>query len=361
MKPKEEILCVDDESHVLEGLQRVLFRSYTVRVANSGAAGLEALAKKEAPVVISDMRMPGMDGATFLSRVQEKYPSTVRILLTGQSDLTAAANAVNHGGIYRFLLKPCDQSTLSRAIEDALAQHRLLRVEKDLLDRTLGGAVDALIKLLEAVAPHLQKENLAYCRIVDAILETEPVQERWACETAAKLAYIGHVTIPESSLEKKPETLKTMEESARTLAAEMLEAIPRLEGVAALVRAIDQPSSRSPAERVMQTAHRFLTLARNGLDSQRAAAQASDNTAIQSRLAGLEPEIVGKQYRDLPLSKLRVRMVIGEDIKTVAGAVIARSGHVITAPLLRRLENFDTQTGLVQPIRVLTGTSQGVD
>ncbi|MEO1171373.1 MAG: hypothetical protein AAFX94_04890, partial [Myxococcota bacterium] len=99
----------------------------------------------------------------------------------------------------------------------------------------------------------------------------------------------------------------------------------------------------------------------NGLDSQRAAAQASDNTAIQSRLAGLEPEIVGKQYRDLPLSKLRVRMVIGEDIKTVAGAVIARSGHVITAPLLRRLENFDTQTGLVQPIRVLTGTSQGVD
>ena len=98
--PNPRLLCVDDEPMVLEGLTLHLRRAFKLFTAPGGAAGLE-LIKKEGPfaVVMSDMRMPGMNGAEFLSKVREGWPDTVRILLTGQADLDSAISAVNEGQI----------------------------------------------------------------------------------------------------------------------------------------------------------------------------------------------------------------------------------------------------------------------
>src|SRR6478752_5272887 len=105
---RPRVLCVDDEPNVLEGLALHLHRRYEVTRATSGAAGLEALAKDPAiAVVVSDMRMPGMDGAQFLSRVRATKTDVVRLLLTGHADMTSAIAAVNDGQIFRFLTKPC--------------------------------------------------------------------------------------------------------------------------------------------------------------------------------------------------------------------------------------------------------------
>src|SRR2546426_3153897 len=95
-KERERILCVDDEPSILEGLKLHLGRRYDVATASSGAVGLEDLERNgSTAVVLSDMRMPGMDGATFLSRARETKPDTVRILLTGQADLNACIAAIN--------------------------------------------------------------------------------------------------------------------------------------------------------------------------------------------------------------------------------------------------------------------------
>ena len=101
---KEKILCVDDESSALEGYQRILHGQFEVSTAVSGAQGL-AILQKWGPfaVVISDMRMPGMNGAEFLALVRERAPETVRMLLTGYSDMNAAIDAVNRGRILQFL------------------------------------------------------------------------------------------------------------------------------------------------------------------------------------------------------------------------------------------------------------------
>ena len=101
------ILCVDDEPNVLSALSR-LFRAHgmTVRVAESGAAGVALLEESAADVVISDMRMPGMNGADFLQVVRERWPETVRILLTGQADAASIIDAVNQGEISRYITKP---------------------------------------------------------------------------------------------------------------------------------------------------------------------------------------------------------------------------------------------------------------
>src|SRR5579872_5364165 len=105
---RASILCVDDEPRVLDGLTRVLRRDFVVSTALSGADGL-ALLSQGGPfaVVMSDMRMPVMDGATFLQNVRQTSPDSTRVLLTGQTEIESAIAAINRGNIFRFLLKPC--------------------------------------------------------------------------------------------------------------------------------------------------------------------------------------------------------------------------------------------------------------
>src|SRR5579862_1017406 len=112
------VLCVDDEARVVEGLVLHLRKDYEVHTALNGGEALKKL--KEiggAAVVVSDMRMPNMDGATLLHHVMSFFPDTTRILLTGESGRDAAMNAVNKAHIFRFLAKPCPPEELRSAIE----------------------------------------------------------------------------------------------------------------------------------------------------------------------------------------------------------------------------------------------------
>ena len=103
------ILCVDDEPRVLEGIRRTLGMDFDVTTAEGGAQALALLIRRERfALTISDMRMPGMDGAAYLERAAQLAPDMVRILLTGQADMQAATRAINYGRIFRFLTKPCD-------------------------------------------------------------------------------------------------------------------------------------------------------------------------------------------------------------------------------------------------------------
>jgi DNA-binding NtrC family response regulator len=136
----DRILFVDDEPAVLDGYCRLLHKEFSMLTAVGGAAGLELIeGAKTDPfaIVVSDMRMPGMDGVQFLSRVRALSPDTVRIALTGQADMQTAADCVNEGSIFRFLTKPCQKDVLGRALTSGLVQYRLVLAEKELLEKTL--------------------------------------------------------------------------------------------------------------------------------------------------------------------------------------------------------------------------------
>ena len=119
MSSLPKILCVDDEPNVLDGLNRVLFNYFDVTTATSGKQGLRLMDEQDFYVVVSDMRMPEMNGAQFLSHAKEKSPDTVRLLLTGHSDVDSAIAAVNEGNIFRFLFKPCPEKQLIGHLNDA--------------------------------------------------------------------------------------------------------------------------------------------------------------------------------------------------------------------------------------------------
>jgi response regulator RpfG family c-di-GMP phosphodiesterase len=128
------ILCVDDESQILMSLKRVFRRAgHTVSTANSGADGLKYLAENEVDIVISDMRMPEMDGHHFLAEVAKQYPDTVRMLLTGYSDMESTIGAINNGSIYRYIAKPWDDTDLLMSAQRAL-EIKSLRDERDKLN-----------------------------------------------------------------------------------------------------------------------------------------------------------------------------------------------------------------------------------
>ncbi|ANE56959.1 HD domain-containing phosphohydrolase [Methylomonas sp. DH-1] len=133
--PTAQLLFVDDEPNVLKALKR-LFRSaeYAVHLAESGAAGLEILRTQAIDLIISDMRMPQMDGAEFLSRAAESHPDTVRILLTGYADIESTIAAVNNGRIYSYCSKPWEDNELKILVNNALDQKRLREERQRLYD-----------------------------------------------------------------------------------------------------------------------------------------------------------------------------------------------------------------------------------
>lgn len=137
--PQATVLFVDDEPGILSALRR-LFRSqgYRILLANSGAEGLATLEAEDGKVdlVVSDMRMPVMDGARFLEQVCLRWPHTVRILLTGYSDMSSTVSAINRGEIYRYIAKPWDDQDLMLTVHHALDRQRLERENQRLLALT---------------------------------------------------------------------------------------------------------------------------------------------------------------------------------------------------------------------------------
>ena len=116
------ILIVDDQPLVLGVLKEILSRGpYTVFGAPSGEEALDLMARESIDVVISDERMPGMQGSEFLSIVRKRHPDTVRIILTGHASVEAAIRAINESEIFRFLTKPVNRHALHTAVEEALA------------------------------------------------------------------------------------------------------------------------------------------------------------------------------------------------------------------------------------------------
>ena len=163
---KSAVLLVDDEESILNSLRRLLrSQPYDVVLATSGAQALEIMATRPIDLVMSDARMPGMDGATLLAEVHRLYPATSRILLTGYADLTTIIKAINDGQIHRYISKPWNDEELQLVLQQTLEHQRLERLARDqteqlkLLNATLEKRVAARTAELQQTADML---DLAY-------------------------------------------------------------------------------------------------------------------------------------------------------------------------------------------------------
>lgn len=175
------LLLVDDEENITSALVRLLRRDgYRILRANSGTEGLDLLAQNEVGVIISDQRMPGMTGVEFLGKVREQFPDTVRIVLSGYTELNSVTDAINRGAIYKFLTKPWDDDLLRANVEEAFQRYEM-KMENARLARELQQANQELQSInheLEQRVIDKTREvlhNLQVLKVSQAVLEDLPV------------------------------------------------------------------------------------------------------------------------------------------------------------------------------------------
>ena len=192
-----KVLFIDDDLNILASFKRRLGRRFDIATVPGGEQGLEVL-ERDGPVaiVISDQRMPGMDGIQFLGEVKKLAPDTVRMMLTGNTDLTTAIKAVNEGNIFRFFTKPCPPEDMAHAIEAGLKQYNLVRAERDLLEHTLAGSVKVLIDVLALVNPEAFRKTRLLRDWVRRAADRLNLSNTWELDIAAMLSPIGLITIP---------------------------------------------------------------------------------------------------------------------------------------------------------------------
>lgn len=373
----EKILCVDDEPNVLEGIRRHLGRKVTMETATSGADGLR-LVQESGPyaVVISDMRMPVMSGTQFLTRVRELAPDSVRMILSGQADLQATIDAVNEGQIFRFLTKPCPPEALWPVVDSGLKQFRLINAERDLLEKTLSGAVKMLTEVVGLANPVAYSRATRVQRYALAIAEALGVGNHWELRLAAMLSQIGCVTLPADVLtkvysdERLDDDERRLYEMHAELAARLLCSIPRLDGVAEIVAG---QMKRPDLTHASQVAGRWdskplgTLVLRVATELDQLITRGARPAVALQRLTESWPELpaaIGDALRtariaegetlirSIMLAELTPGMVLDEDLKSGNGIRLVPQGHEVTNTIMTRLRSVAAGVGVKEPFRV---------
>ena len=353
------ILCVDDEPRVVDGLALHLRRDYQVLTAKGGQNALQILKEKGAPaVVVSDMRMPGMDGAALLKQVKDLYPETTRILLTGDPGRDAAIAAINDGQIFRFLAKPCPPDKLRSAIDAGVTHHRLQIAERVLLQETLVGCIKALVDILAITNPVAFGRSTRVQRLATNLAAAIGNKGFWQLEAAAMLSQIGYVSLPGELVEKlyyakrlTPEE-RALADGAPSVAQKLLGRIPRLEPVMAILAA-SQDAKITVSDALVKLGADILRLVLDydthiaqGLPVSAAIAGIRAQTARHARTlvdsleAMVGPAVGTEAMIEVTVGRVTPGMVFVDDLRTSVGTLLVPKGFEVTETFLERMRNF---------------------
>lgn len=377
---RPRVLCVDDEPYVLESLAGLLARSYEVIGAQSAAEGMAVL-RQSVPcaVVLTDMLMPNTDGASFLEQVRQVSPHTVRLLLTGRSDLDTAIQAVNRGRIFRFLTKPCPVDELRGAVAAAAEQYRLVTAEQELLEQTLRGSIHVLTEMLALTNPLAFSRARRVQRLVRHMLPCFGKEKAWELDVTAMLSQIGLVTVPGDVLEKVDHGLMLTHDEKQVyqrypqVGADIIGRIPRLETVAESIglqqTRLDQYKTNGARRelplgaRILKAVTDFEERAAAGLEPRAVLREMKarrgwyDTQVIEALEQAVERLDCGTVLRQLPFNELASGMILNQPLKTVKGALLIDKGQELTVSHLLRLANFAKFESICEPVSVLVPSS----
>lgn len=377
------VLFVDDEPNVLDSIRRQLRKDCDLHTASGGEEALRLL-KQLGPValVVSDMRMPGMNGAELLTAVRELHPDTVRMVLSGQADLEATIAAVNEGHIFRFLTKPCGEDALRMAVKAGIEQYQLVTTRQELLEKTLQGLVETLNDILGLTNPVARRRTARVRQYAAAIAGALRFPMPWDLRLATLLSQLGCVTLPAGILDKLYAGAALSEDEQRLyarhpdVAAALIARIPQLGSVAAMIgrqqrlKFSELPADLSAwdndttATAILAVASRLDELLATG-DQPATALQ-----RLEQSLPGLPKPVLAavravhlhSSYMDIRLvgfDDLALGMVLDEDVVTDTGDTLMFRGEEVTRELLVQLrsggESPDNpgSTPISQKLRVL--------
>ena len=378
-----KVLFVDDDLNILASFKRRLSRRFDIATVPGGEQGLEVL-EKEGPVavVISDQRMPGMDGIQFLGEVKKRAPDTVRIMLTGNTDLTTAIKAVNEGSIFRFFTKPCPPEVMASAIEAGLKQYNLIRAERDLLEQTLAGSIKVLIDVLSLIHPEAFQKTWLLRDWVRRVAGRVEVANVWELDIAAMLSPIGLITIaPEihgkvRDGKELSEVDREIYERAPEVARNLISNIPRMKNLSEMIYYQDKGFDGSGfpddwvAGKDIPLGGRLLKV----LIDLAALGDSPDRASfaeLETRAQLYDPEILAavrdcfldesapkddaaaQEVVKVSAARLKAGARLVSDIETEDGWLVLAAGNEISQAQIERLSNLRKHRKLKEPLLVI--------
>jgi response regulator RpfG family c-di-GMP phosphodiesterase len=368
------ILWVDDEASLIESMKRQLRNDFDITAAHSGDEGLKVLSTGEPfAVIVSDQKMPGMDGIEFLSLVKDLAPDAVRIMLTGFAEQDTAIEAVNQGQIFRFLTKPCPPHIVLRTLRDAVRQNELITAERELLEKTLTGSIEVLIDILALANPVAFRHASRVGDFATKIAQSLKIKDVWQVKSAAMLAHLGYITLPVSVLDDfyagrhLGDTEEGMMRGQMENTSKLLDKIPRMAPVmriinehgsshnTTLVKAKD-PSAL--AANILHTAvefDRMLTRGMSKTEAMRFVVSHGEefNSEVVAALANIKMEESNGTRMMVMIDSLVNGMIVNEDVKTNDGMLLVPKGYVINDTVRQRLRNFHLHDDIDGTIAVI--------
>ena len=367
-QPLPRVLCVDDEPHVVQALLLHLRKHYDVSTALSGDEALELLKRMGgAAVVISDMRMPGMNGATLLNNVMHLYPDTSRIMLTGETGRDAAVSAVNavsHGHVLQFLTKPCTPEALKAAVEAGVAKHRLAHTERAILKETLNGCLQIFMEILALTNAAAFGRASRLNRLATEFAATLGYEDYWQLQAATLLSQLGYWSLPDELLEKihGADKLTPQEAVASAdaphVAISLLQRVPRLQPVMEILTALDWTDEKvarlgdgalGRCTRILGLVLDYDTLVTRGhslevaLRTLRSRSVRFGADLIERFAAHVSAERNVGELRRVALHSVTPGMIIVQDVRTHTGTLVVPSGFEVTEVFLQRARTFDIE------------------
>jgi len=366
MTVKQPILFVDDDAAMLEAVKRRLRGKYRIDIATGSVRALEAVTERGPyAVVVSDLRLPGLDGISFLDRLKRTCPDTVRIMLTGHADLAAAMNAVNTGQVFRFLVKPCGPQELDEALAAAMAAYLQAAAERSFLKGTLRGIIKVLTDLLGLLNAEALARSSRVKRLVLDMARYLEVPDIWRIELAVTLSQVGATVMPES-MYAALRTRGTLDgdrarlfERAPGIAADLLSNIPRLNEVADIIRWQNTPYDGTGAgpdaptgqdipfgARLLKVALDFDRLLTSGHGRDAALALLAERRGhydpqLLDLLTTLAGSWEGYVKGESTIASLTAGMVLEECLRLRTGETVAAAGQVVDELLRERLGAMD--------------------
>lgn len=380
----QRILFVDDDPNLLASFQRSYRKILDFDTALGGTEALSYISSKGPyAVVVSDMRMPGMDGIELLEQFRLQSPDTIRVMLTGNADQATAVDAVNRGQIFRFVNKPCAPEELAPVLNAALEQAKLLRIERDVLENTLTGSVKVLGEILGMVSPQALGRGQ---RLRDSCLQFAQflgVSRTWEIELGALLSPIGYASLPPILVRKlmgeegdySPAESIILRRIPR-VGYDLLSTIPRLKEVAEIVLHQDQhfdgkgfPGEGRSGEAIPLGARILKIIADRAVLEADGIVKRKAFELMHSRKGVYDPTLLDKNFVcfpdflsnaisanrpviTLPIAQLKAGQVVVADINSRSGSTLLSSGSRLTEMILQRLRNYASLGDVHEPVMV---------
>ncbi|MCM8541736.1 MAG: response regulator [Lentisphaeraceae bacterium] len=351
-----DVLFVDDDENILNAFKRNLNGKFKVCTVFDVTEAIGMLKKNNFPIIVSDMKMPKINGADFLSIVKKHSPNSVRILLSGESTRDDIITCINECQIFKFLSKPCPPADLEETLKDAYQHYKENMLQKDEVDITVKGVTQVIASMHKFFLPEIYNKSLKIARQSKLLAKHFNIDSTWELEMTSLLMFFG-------ALHNKVhgwEILKIGENMDKSLNVSIgfLKKIPKFQNVTVVMNEL---RSLLKNKRLILNIDSEAKLIKFLIDYNSLISDSNFEKKFQDLYAKkifddlpninkfIDPTFV----REISPEEIASGMIFAEPVKTKAGATVVNQGEVVSERHVLQVKQFHAKNQLDQTLKLI--------